>query len=103
RTCERLKFVRAAQASGFSLKDIREMLALTHSDDPPCDEVEALIRRRLMEVKEKIRELRRIDRTLSTALRSCCKGSPDWCMEIERLKGKSACNCPPKRKSAPRP
>ena len=36
---ERLKFIRAAQASGFNLSDIREMLALTHSDDEPCKEI----------------------------------------------------------------
>ena len=28
RAAERLKFIRAAQATGFSLKDVREMLAL---------------------------------------------------------------------------
>jgi DNA-binding transcriptional MerR regulator len=35
-TLERLRFIRAAQASGFSLKDIREMLALAHFDEPRC-------------------------------------------------------------------
>ena len=93
RSAERLKFIRAAQATGFSLKDIREMLALTYSDDPPCDEVAALIERRLLDVKQRLRELKRIDRTLSTALKSCCKGGPDWCNEIERLKGSKAAKC----------
>ncbi len=88
RSVERLKFIRAAQASGFSLKDIREMLSLTYSDDSPCEEVAALIERRLLDVKERLRELKRVDRALSAALKSCCKGGPDWCDEIERLKGK---------------
>ena len=91
RAADRLKFIRAAQATGFSLKDIREMLALTYSDDPPCDEVAALITRRLADVKQRLTELKRIDRTLSLALKSCCKGGPDWCNEIERIKtGKSS-------------
>src|ERR1041384_6251961 len=51
RTAERLKFIRAAQATGFSLKDIREMLALTYSDDPPCAEVAALIEHRLDDMR----------------------------------------------------
>lgn len=93
RTAERLKFIRAAQATGFSLKDIREMLALTYSDEPPCDEVAALIERRLEDVKQRLRELKRIDRTLSIALKSCCKGGPDWCNEIERLKGRKPLPC----------
>jgi MerR family mercuric resistance operon transcriptional regulator len=90
RTAERLKFIRAAQATGFSLKDIREMLALTYSDDPPCAEVASLIERRLADVKQRLRELNRVNRTLTTALKSCCKGGPDWCGEIERLKGRSS-------------
>lgn len=93
RTCERLKFIRAAQATGFSLKDVREMLALTSTDEPPCRDVVALIQRRLDEVKQRLKELRRIDRTLSAALKTCCRTGPDWCGEIERLKGKSAANC----------
>lgn len=97
RSADRLKFIRAAQATGFSLKDIREMLTLTYSDEPPCDEVAALIQRRLEDVKQRLRELKRIDRTLSVALKSCCKGGPDWCNEIERLKGgapRAACRSP---------
>lgn len=86
RSVERLKFIRAAQSAGFSLKDVRGMLSLTDSDEPPCDEVAALIARRLEDVKRRLGELKRIHRTLSTALRSCCKGGPDWCDEIERLK-----------------
>jgi DNA-binding transcriptional MerR regulator len=90
RAAERLKFIRSAQAAGFSLKDVRHMLALTHSDEPPCDEVAALIQRRLEDVKQRLRDLKRINRTLSVALKSCCKGGPDWCNEIERLKGGAA-------------
>src|SRR5580692_5931214 len=77
RTAERLKFIRAAQATGFSLKDIREMLALTYLDAPPCDEVAALIKHRLADVKQRLAELKRIDRALVLALKSCCNGGPD--------------------------
>src|SRR5256885_1367224 len=60
RTVERLKFIRAAQATGFNLKDIREMLALTYADDPPCAEVASLIDHRLEDVKQRLRELKRV-------------------------------------------
>ena len=97
-TTERLKFIRAAQATGFSLKDIGEMLALTYSDEPPCEQVAVLIQNRLADVKERLKELKRLDRTLSLALKSCCKGGPDWCNEIARIKtGKSALCAPPRR------
>src|SRR5688572_21466539 len=65
RTVERLKFIRAAQANGFSLRDIREMLALTYSDEPPCEEVAALIEHRLEDVKQRLRELKRVHQALT--------------------------------------
>lgn len=63
------------------------MLALTHSDEPPCEEVAALIARRLDDVRQRLRELRRVERAMSLAHDTCCKGGPDWCNQIERLKG----------------
>jgi DNA-binding transcriptional MerR regulator len=104
RTVERLKFIRAAQATGFNLKDIKEMLTLTYADDPPCAEVALLIDHRLQDVKQRLRELKRVARALTVARESCCKGGPDWCGEIERLKGrKCSGDCPPPKRPARRP
>lgn len=85
-TIERLKFIRSAQASGFSLNDVEEMLALTQADGSPCDDVAALMERRLGDVRRRIRELRRVERTLATSLATLCKQGPDWCNEIERMR-----------------
>jgi DNA-binding transcriptional MerR regulator len=93
-SAERLKFIRAAQSSGFSLKDIREMLSLTHSESPPCDEITTLIEHRLSDVRQRLRELKRVERALSVSLKSCCRSEPDWCNAIERLKGRTSCDCP---------
>lgn len=103
RSAERLRFIRAAQATGFSLRDIREMLALTYSDDPPCAEVAALIDRRLEDVRQRLRELKRVERDLAFARDSCCKGGSDWCNEIERLKGRGSTSCTPPQKSRRKP
>ena len=99
RSAERLKFIRAAQATGFSLKDIREMLTLTQAPGRPCAEVTSLIDRRLEDVRERLRELRRVERALVLAHDSCCKGGSDWCIEIERLKGSASPACGPSKKS----
>ena len=104
RTLERLKFIRAAQATGFSLKDIKEMLALTYADDPPCAEVALLIDHRLADIKQRLRELKRVARALNLAREACCKGGPDWCGEIERLKGrKCTADCTPSKPSLRKP
>jgi MerR family mercuric resistance operon transcriptional regulator len=102
-TASRLRFIRSAQASGFSLADIREMLDLAHNDGPPCKEVAALIERRLSDVRQRVKDLRRVERTLTESLAACCKGGLDWCNAIERLKGPRApaCTIPPSK--SPRP
>ena len=89
---ERLRFIRSAQQSGFSIKDIIEMLKLATSDKPPCREVAVLIDHRLADIRQRMKELRRVEKQMAHALVSCCKGGPDWCWEIERLKGaRSTC------------
>lgn len=100
RAAERLAFIRAAQGSGFNLKDIEEMLALSYSDERPCAEVARLIDRRLAEVKQRLGELKRVARALSAARESCCKGGRDWCVEVERLKAGRGRNGAPGRRHA---
>jgi len=62
----RLRFIRAAQATGFTLDDIRELLR-----PAPCRRVQARIEGRLGEVADRIRELQHVRRVLSGALRVC--------------------------------
>jgi DNA-binding transcriptional MerR regulator len=94
RALDRLRFIRSAQATGFSLDDIRQLLSLTHSDDLPCDDVLALTRKRLAEVRQRVKELRHVERVLARSLDGCCTGqTPDLCDEISRLQGPAARRC----------
>ncbi len=84
---ERLRFIRSAQATGFSLHDVTELLNLTYSPDPPCEEVLNLMRNRLAELRQKIHELRVVEKSLAKSLADCCTGpGPDLCDDIRRLK-----------------
>jgi DNA-binding transcriptional MerR regulator len=86
---ERLRFIRSAQATGFSLKDIEELLGLVASDDLPCDDVTAVTKKRLAEVRLRLRELRHVEAVLAKSLKSCCKGEDiDLCRDIGRLQGR---------------
>jgi DNA-binding transcriptional MerR regulator len=96
---ERLRFIRAAQATGFSLDDVREMLSLTVSENSPCREVTALLEKRLSDVNQRLANLRRVQRTLSKALATCCRGGPDWCAEIQKLGGRKPAPCKGSKKS----
>jgi MerR family copper efflux transcriptional regulator len=61
----RLKFIRAAQAVGLSLADIREILRIRDSGSPPCRHVVSLLDQRRAEVAARIRELRQLERDLA--------------------------------------
>ncbi len=65
---ERLRFIRAAQATGFTLKDVTELLR-----PAPCGKVQGLIERRLESVTERMRELRHVQRVLRRSLDECLR------------------------------
>lgn len=71
---ERLRFIRSAQAVGLSLDDIKELLRLTDSNDR-CGEVQSLLNQRIADVRTRMRDLRRVERTLTKALRTCCQSN----------------------------
>ncbi len=54
---ERFRFVRAAQAVGLRLGEIRQIIALRDRGEAPCDFVADLIRRRASELDARIVEL----------------------------------------------
>lgn len=57
---ERVRFIKDAQASGFTLAQVAEVLAIRDDGQPPCDHVRALVEVRLSEVEERLRELRAV-------------------------------------------
>ena len=62
---QRLAFIRAAQAVGLSLPEIREVIAIRDGGTAPCSHVVGLMERRRAEVRARIRELQRLERELS--------------------------------------
>lgn len=55
---ERLAFIRSSQALGFSLGEIRSVIALRDNGDTPCGHVLELLRARADDIGRTIRELR---------------------------------------------
>lgn len=65
-----LAFVRHAQELGFSLTEIKELLALRQKHHA-CSEVQSMLRRKVQDVQEKINSLSRLEAELTDALRNC--------------------------------
>ena len=72
---ERLRFIRAAQAVGFTLDDIRTLLQLDSHES--CGDVQKLLERRIGEVDRKMAELRFVRTALGKALKQCEKSDRD--------------------------
>ena len=62
---EELAFIKKAQALGFSLDEIGEILTLSRSGKTPCAHVLDLAKRHLAAVDERIRQLARFRGTLA--------------------------------------
>ena len=65
---ERLAFIKQAQALGFSLDEIRRIIDDARRGESPCDEVREIVRRRMGELDERLRELQRHRRELKATL-----------------------------------
>ena len=71
---ERLRFVRAAQANGFTLEDVAELLALRAVKRVPPREVQRMLSHRIEALDAKVAEMRHLQDELRRLLRRCRAG-----------------------------
>lgn len=67
----RLRFIKRAKALGFTLSEIRELLAIKVDPHQPCTDVVHQIETKVREVRAKIAHLQAIRRALDTMKASC--------------------------------
>jgi len=82
----RLGFIRRARELGFTLGEVRALLALAAADAQSCDEARALAAAHLADVRMRIADLKRMERTLADHIRSCDAGDNVACPLIESLR-----------------
>lgn len=68
-----LHFIKHSQALGFTLTEIKELLALKVAPNQPCIDVVHQLEAKALEVKAKIAHLQAIERTLVN-MQSSCEG-----------------------------
>ena len=64
---DRLRFIAAAKELGFTLAEIEEILDHAVHGDSPCPMVREIVEKRIDENKEKIREMKRLQKRLEAA------------------------------------
>ena len=81
----RLSFIRRARDLGFSLDQIRALLAIAGQQDRSCEAVDVIAREHLEEVDRKIADLQALRRELDALIGQCRHGKVAECRIIEAL------------------
>ena len=79
-----LRFIRLCRAMDMSLDEVRTLLALNLRSKADCDAARGALDDHLGHVRERLRELRVLEKDL-TALRDSCNGRDGHCHIIEAL------------------
>ena len=82
---KRLVFIRKSRHLGFSLDQIRGLLELVDRHDFTCDEVRDLTLSQMADVKQKVADLRKIEKILKNMVSHCDKGAVPDCPVIDAL------------------
>jgi MerR family transcriptional regulator, copper efflux regulator len=78
-TLPRLGFVRAAQAIGLTVAEIREVIGIRDGGTPPCAHVLELIERHRAQVRARIRELQQLEQDLALVAQLGARVDPAEC------------------------
>jgi len=86
-----LKFIRHSRALGFSLDQVRELLALRQASDRTCEDVDGIAKKHLADVEQKIDQLKGLQKELQRMVRQCAGGDISNCRIIEVLSDHQEC------------
>ena len=88
---DRLSFIRHARQLGFSLEAIRELLDLSDHPTRPCHEADAIARRQLRQVEQRLARLEALRTELERMVHECSGGRASDCRVLEVLRDHSEC------------
>ncbi len=84
----RLRFIKNAQALGFTLHEITELLNLRVSSTARCGDVQRKAQAKLQHVGDKIRDLQALARPLRALIQACQAGQPtNRCPILQSFEG----------------
>jgi DNA-binding transcriptional MerR regulator len=69
----RLRFIRRCRVLGFTLDQVRDLLRLSSRKEQDCAEVDRITAQHLLEIEQKIADLKRLAKELRR-LNNCCEG-----------------------------
>jgi MerR family mercuric resistance operon transcriptional regulator len=81
----RLGFILRARELGFSVEELRSLLRLADSHDYTCGDVLTLTEHHLADIRTKIKDLARLERTLADISARCEGGDMSECPVMDAL------------------
>lgn len=85
-TVHRLRFIRRAKELGFSLKEIKELLALRIEPETTCEDIRGRAEVKIGDIEEKIRTLTRMKEALMKLTLACSgRGPVSACPILEAM------------------
>ena len=82
---KRLVFICRSRDLGFSLEEIRTLLRLVDGKRYTCQQVKAIMEKHLQDIKKKMSDLRRLQKTLADISSQCEGGLVPECPIIDAL------------------
>lgn len=83
---DRIRFIRRSQELGFTLSEVADLLRLTETPTATRGEVRTLAQQKVESVRERIRDLRRIEKTLAGLIEQCSgRGRVSGCPIVEAI------------------
>lgn len=76
---DRLTFIRAGQAVGLTLGELKEVFGIRDRGESPCTHVTELIDRRIGEIDQRIGDLRRLRKDLVSLAETATDFDPEGC------------------------
>lgn len=76
---ERLAFIKAAQAAGLTLAEIRDVIVARELTGPPCQHVAALLDAHLLDLDERLEHLRTLRAEVQRLRDRATRLNPDDC------------------------
>ncbi|MEE7478781.1 MULTISPECIES: MerR family transcriptional regulator [Methylobacterium] len=87
----RLRFIRHARELGFEIEDIRALLDLAGQPERPCAEADAIARKHLADIDDRIARLTGLREEVRAMVEQCSGGHVRECRIIEVLADHGEC------------
>jgi len=80
-----LQFILRSRTLGFTQKEVRRLSNLAHQSTSSCAEVYQLIEKHIIDVRDKLKELKQMERALVRLKMKCQDGTLNDCPVIDEL------------------